>query len=47
MAYIIVPTFIDDFNNEFDKNVYGNVIRILKALKTSDDSVMEYFKMIV
>jgi superfamily II DNA or RNA helicase len=45
LANIIVPTFIDDFNDEFDKNVYGNVIRILKALKTTDDGVVEYFKM--
>jgi superfamily II DNA or RNA helicase len=45
LANIIVPTFIDDFNDEFDKNVYGNVIRILKALKTTDDGVIEYFKM--
>jgi superfamily II DNA or RNA helicase len=45
MAHVIVPTFIKDFNEELDKNAYGNVIRILKALKTTDDGVVEYFKM--
>ena len=43
-AHIIVPTFIDNFDDEFDNNAYGSVIRILKALKTTDDGVVEYFK---
>ncbi len=45
MAHVIVPTFIKDFNEDLDKDVYGNVIRILKALKSTDDGVIEYFKM--
>jgi superfamily II DNA or RNA helicase len=45
MAHVIVPTFIKDFNEDLDKDAYGNVIRILKALKTTDDGVVEYFKM--
>lgn len=45
MAHIIVPTFIDSFDNDFDKDVYENVIRILKALKNTDSSIVEYFKM--
>ena len=45
IAHIIVPTFIDDFDAEFDKDVYGNVIRILKALKNTDEGIVEYFKM--
>jgi predicted helicase len=45
LAHIIVPTFINDFDDEFDKNVYGNVIQILKALKTTDNGVIEYFRL--
>jgi superfamily II DNA or RNA helicase len=45
LAHIIVPTFINNFDDDFNKNVYGNVIRILKALKTTDDGVIEYFKL--
>lgn len=45
MAHVIVPTFIDDFNDEFDKSVYENIIRILKSLKTTDNEVGEYFKL--
>lgn len=45
IAHIIVPIFIENFDDDFDSSVYGNVIRILKALKTTDDGVVEYFKM--
>jgi predicted helicase len=45
MASIFVPTFINSLDDEFDKNLYGNIIRILKALKSTDESVYEYFTM--
>ena len=46
MAYIIVPTFIENFDtDDFDKNVFGNVIRILKALKNTDERIAEYFQL--
>jgi len=43
MAYVIVPVFINDFEEEFDKEEYGTVIKILKALKNTDDGIIEYF----
>jgi len=42
-AYIIIPTFIKDFNEDFDNKKYGNLIRILKALKNTDEGIIEYF----
>lgn len=45
MANIIVPIFIDNFEDDFDKNAHGNVIRILKSLKTTDDDIVGYFKL--
>lgn len=45
MAHIIVPIFIENFNEDFDKNAYDNVIRILKALKSTDDGIVEHFKL--
>jgi len=44
MAYVIVPIFVDNFDNEFDKDEYGTVIKILKALKNTDEGVVEYFR---
>lgn len=45
IANIIVPIFINDFNDNFDNNIFGNIIRILKALGTTDNSIVEYFKL--
>jgi len=42
-AYIIVPTFITNIDDEYDNEKYGNLIRILKALKNTDDGVLDYF----
>lgn len=42
-AHIFIPTFVKNIDDKFDKNVYGNIIRILKAMKSTDESVMEYF----
>lgn len=43
MAYVFVPTIIESLDEEFNKDKYGNVIRILKALKSTDEGVSEYF----
>jgi superfamily II DNA or RNA helicase len=45
MASVIIPTFVENIDDEFDKNVYGNIIRILKSMKSTDDGVVEYFTM--
>jgi len=45
IASVIVPIFIKDFDTEFLTDVWGNVIRILKAMKTTDDGIVEYFMM--
>jgi superfamily II DNA or RNA helicase len=42
IAKIIVPTFVDDMN-DIDQCIYGNILRILKSLRTTDDGVTEYF----
>jgi superfamily II DNA or RNA helicase len=45
MAHVFVPTFIKDFNivEELDKNIYGKIIGVLKAMKSTDEGVTEYF----
>ncbi|AYV79115.1 MAG: superfamily II helicase [Faunusvirus sp.] len=43
LAHIFIPTFIKDINDEFDKNVYEKIIRILKAMKSTDGGVTDYF----
>lgn len=45
LATIIVPTQIKDFDEEFDNETYGNLIHILKALKNTDTSIVEYFSL--
>lgn len=47
MAYIIVPIFVDELSLDITKTVYyDNIMRILHALKNTDDNIIEYFKMI-
>ncbi len=41
IASIYVPTIID--TNDAENNKYGNLIKILKAMKTTDDDIVEYF----
>lgn len=45
IAHIYVPTFIEDLNDDtVDNNkVFGNTIKILKNMKTTDEGVTEYF----
>jgi len=45
IAHVIVPIFIEDLDDEFDKNTFGTVIRILKTMKSTDDGIAEYFKL--
>lgn len=42
---VLIPTFIENLNDEFDNKIYGSLIRILKALKESDKGIVEYFEM--
>lgn len=43
-AKIIVPILSDDISDEnIDKDKYGNVVRILKSLSTTDEGIKEYF----
>jgi len=44
LAYVIVPIFIDDIDDDFDKMEYCTVIKILKAMKSTDDGIVEYFQ---
>jgi predicted helicase len=44
MAYIIIPTFIESFDDtELSENSFGNTIRILKAMKNTDVGISDYF----
>lgn len=46
IAHIIVPIFIENINEDnFDKNAFGSIIRILKSMKNTDDGIISYFKM--
>jgi predicted helicase len=46
MAHIFIPTFIENFDDaELDEKNYGNTIRILKAMKSTDGGITEYFKL--
>lgn len=42
---IYVPIFIENIDDESveDDKIYGNIIKILKAMKSTDDGVTEYF----
>lgn len=43
-AYIIIPTFIESLEDEeLNEKSFGNTIRILKAMKNTDDSIVDYF----
>uniref|UniRef100_A0A6C0C8C7 Helicase n=1 Tax=viral metagenome TaxID=1070528 RepID=A0A6C0C8C7_9ZZZZ len=44
MAHIVVPIFIDDINDEFDRNEFGTIIKILKAMKCTDSELIECFR---
>ena len=45
MAHVFVPVFIEDFNNDFDKDEFGSVIRIAKALQNTDERIVEEFQL--
>lgn len=44
-AHVFVPIEIDDIKNIKKSNRYYNIIEILKALKTVDENIIEYFKL--
>lgn len=44
LAYIIIPTFIESLDDtELSENGFGNTIRILKAMKNTDEGISDYF----
>lgn len=45
LAHIIVPIFIENFDDELSDKNYGNILRILKTLKSTDERIIEYFKL--
>ena len=42
-AKIFVPIMIDDINNIDENKTFGNMIRIIKSLSTTDEGIREYF----
>lgn len=43
LAHIFIPTFIENIDDDNNNNAYGNVIRILKSMKSTDYGITEYF----
>ena len=44
MAHVFIPTFIKSLDDEdVDGKAFGNTIRILKAMKTTDEDIIDYF----
>jgi superfamily II DNA or RNA helicase len=45
IATIFVPVFLKNMNDEdIDSSAFGNIVKILKSLKNSDEGITEYFK---
>lgn len=46
IAYIIIPTFISSLDDtELNVNGFGNTLRILKAMKNTDENIIDHFLM--
>jgi superfamily II DNA or RNA helicase len=46
MSHIFIPTFIEDLDTaELNEKNFGNTIKILKSMKTTDNGISEYFSM--
>lgn len=43
IAYVIIPIFIDNFEDDFDKNIFGSIIRVVKSSKNTDTGLVEFF----
>ncbi|AYV84494.1 MAG: superfamily II helicase [Hyperionvirus sp.] len=43
IANIFVPTFVENIDHEFDDKAFWNIIAVLKAMKSTDDGVTEFF----
>jgi len=45
IAHVYVPTFIEDINDDIfeDNKIFGNTIRVLKSMKSTDGGITEYF----
>jgi predicted helicase len=46
IAKIYVPIMINDINNIDNSTLYGNLVKILKAMNTTDTGIVEYFRLI-
>lgn len=44
-GHVIVPNFMDNFNDDITYATCGNMIRILRTLKKTDKRIVEYFKL--
>jgi superfamily II DNA or RNA helicase len=47
IANVYIPVFVKDLNDETldHSKVYGNTIRILKAMKSTDEGIVDYFRL--
>ncbi len=43
MANIVVPIFVDNLDDIMESSTFGGIISILKALKSTDQGIAEYF----
>ena len=44
MAHVFIPTFIKSLDDdELNGSTFGNTVRIIKAMKTTDEEIVEYF----
>jgi len=44
MAYVIIPVFIENFDDDFDKDAFGTVIKVIKSMKNTDERIVEWFR---
>ncbi len=43
MANIVVPMFVNNLDDVMENSTFGGIVSILKALKSTDQSIVEYF----
>lgn len=43
ISRVFVPLIIEDINNVDEKKVFGNVIKIIKSMYSTDSGIIEYF----
>ncbi|AYV83680.1 MAG: superfamily II helicase [Hyperionvirus sp.] len=40
---VFVPTFVENIDDEFDQKAFWNIIAVLKAMKSTDEGITEFF----